>query len=321
MLSETIKDLNNLNKGHRFRHDFFTNLDLYIRNRVEFCKSKELSEKINTTSFSSLFFSSLLLKFIEGTKSYFDYYVDFRKANFLDLAKDFLFGSYIWGNLHEHHPYQRASAAPIVFDRDKGMGLGVLTTPQVQERIKGFIESIALFHNAVVTSKLNLSYGFYLFEVTQMPKHLGFFPALWVISKKSWPPEVDLVEQRIVQNGDKLEALFETNVLYGAEHEKESVRSIKSVSHKNREIDGKLYFGAYVGVTEIAIFYGSELVRIVTDDKILSYFSNQENQFEIVMNNAVLESQMHHAFRNILSNYEDNLMFVSRFAYHSGDNI
>jgi len=316
-LKVRAQDIKNIFKNND-SHEAYENLNLYISNlRGGANKKNKLYNKLRyfSVSYSSLYYYDYLEKFINESRRDFSYYVDFKTTGINDLRKDFHVGRYIWGDFNEKTPYQRASEYPIYMNSEKGLGLGVLTAGQVTKLNHNIKEHIALFHYGIVMSNLKLNKGFFFFEVTQLPSVPGFFPAIWIVSNKSWPPEVDLMEQKILPCGGKFLRVMEHNVYYEKEKLSDNAKSLGSVSAINRPINNKLYFGCYIGEYEIAIYYGNDLVRIVQSEKIMSYFNNMKGEIEIILNNAILENQMHLAYANINKNIDNTKMYVSRFAY------
>lgn len=140
-------------------------------------------------------------------------------------------------------------------------------------------------------------FSFGIYSITaKLPKGKNLWPAFWMWSWDSWPPEIDVFEAYTNSKGSYFKPRFksplgfwnvQTNVHY-------------TEDDKNKMVGGKTkFFGfkdpsdhfiKYTLVWErdyIKFFYDDILVREITDKKILSQLSN--TTMNVVINNGVTE--------------------------------
>tara|TARA_B100000963_G_C22453072_1_gene592055 strand:+ start:140 stop:868 length:729 start_codon:yes stop_codon:yes gene_type:complete len=139
-----------------------------------------------------------------------------------------------------------------------------------------------------------LSYGHYEIEA-KLPSGPNLWPAFWAWAFESWPPEIDIIEGYSNNKGsyfnwniDAIKGNFwkvQTNIHLGKTPENYSIGA------KNHWLGWKSpdkIFNRYSMLwkkEEISIFFNDNLVRKITDKKIMDEIS--KNKMNVIINNMV----------------------------------
>lgn len=150
----------------------------------------------------------------------------------------------------------------------------------------------------LICSKKEFGYGFYVFKA-KIPFSSGIWPAIWLTSTQSWPPEIDIMEAYI--GCDYHDISIESNLHYKGENGVHKV--LGAVSHTPFVPYDILSYSLYFDENKIEIFYQGFLVRRVKAKHILERFIG--HKYHVVVNNALRQSsvqQCHPAvFRDVLN--------------------
>jgi len=193
-----------------------------------------------------------------------------------------------WGVIHPKGPHQYYDK-DSVHVTDEGLILDQKYKPKEIEHWDGtkYHPDYAV---GLVSSKQSFGYGWYEFEA-QLPTGRGLWPAIWMASFDSWPPEIDLLEGYTTNS--KRYNIFpfffkrrvKTNVYY-RESPDFPVKNVKGKSHWMWK-DPSNYFLNYACHWEkdfIRFYYDGNLVRTIDDPRILNTFNSK---MYIILNNAV----------------------------------
>lgn len=160
----------------------------------------------------------------------------------------------------------------------------------------------------LVSSEDPFTYGTFEADV-MLPKGTGLFPAFWLYSATTWPPEIDIFEAWSRKSGmytSKCLPYYSlaSNVHYG---EEPNHPHIKSKSHLVFKKFDECFINFRLEWTpdRIEIFYNGRSVRKVTDPSILKWF-NKEPEMWIIFNNGIEEESLY---------TNDSVMQVKNFKY------
>jgi len=147
----------------------------------------------------------------------------------------------------------------------------------------------------LVSCTEKFSFGTYSIKA-KLPKGKNLWPAFWMWSWDSWPPEIDVFEAYTNSKGSYLKPNLknpcgfwnvQTNVHYTKENKN---KMIGSKTHYFGFKDPSEHFITYTLIWErdsISFFYDNRLVRKIKDKKILSQLSN--TTMNVVINNGITE--------------------------------
>lgn len=263
--------------------DIITNGYLSIKNRLLILLSiKPKQFKTNLTLNQSIDFSKL--------KSIDD---DYRKGQ-------------PWGDFHPDKLLEWYDHNGINLT-ERGLEFSV-TTNKKDVVVKDKAATIP-FGVGLVVSKRSYIYGVFEWNVT-LPSGVGLWPAVWLGGKKTWPPEIDVIEAYSDNNGDWGKRL-NTNVHLGDKNE-------------NHYQVGGMRHGSYIKTTElkltlewtekfIKIYYNDYLVRKITNKYDLSWFKDVE---QVIILNTALNPE----WVNADTNYNDlskSPFIVKDFKYYT----
>lgn len=131
-----------------------------------------------------------------------------------------------------------------------------------------------------IDSSISFEQKFGYFEIkSRITSEPGSWPAFWLASKYSWPPEIDIYE--IYTGKKKGEKIFESNFhwIKGKDN--------KSKMKKHRVLNVSEGFNTYAvewNEKGFKIFYNNLLVRVYTNPKVINFF---EFPMHIIINNGV----------------------------------
>lgn len=189
-----------------------------------------------------------------------------------------------WGVIHPELSYQYYGEESVKID-ERGLILEQKYYPRTN--ITDWYNP-NIFYNpkwsvGLITSKNSYGYGVFDFNVT-LPKGAGLWPAIWFVSDKTYPPEIDLFEGYSDING-LYQKRLNTNCHFNFKPtQKESIARnnfIKNVDTKNEKIRFTLIWEENF----IKMYYNGFLVRYITDKKTIKWFKN--HKMIIILNNAI----------------------------------
>ena len=154
----------------------------------------------------------------------------------------------------------------------------------------------------MVVSKEHYSYGLFEWNVL-LPVGMQLWPAVWLSSADSWPPEIDVLEA-YSDNKGLYKNKLNSNVYIG---QTPNHSSIGAMSHgilidTEKSINLKLDWQA----DYIKIYYNNFLVRKITDKSVLRWFEGKK--MKVIMNNAVREENV--------SEYSRSPFIIQDFTYY-----
>lgn len=162
----------------------------------------------------------------------------------------------------------------------------------------------------LVSSENPFTYGVYEADV-MLPKGTGLFPAFWLYSATTWPPEIDIFEAWSRKSGRYTSKWIPyysiaSNVHYGVEP---NHPHIKSKSHLVLKKFDECFINFRLEWTpdRIEIFYNGRSVRRVVDPNILKWF-NKDPYMWVIFNNGIEEESLY---------TNDSVMLVKNFKYTS----
>ena len=181
-----------------------------------------------------------------------------------------------WGNFHPDSLYDYYGENSVSVD-DK-LILQQKYSPKEFE-LNG--EKITIPYSiGLITSLDAYGYGFYEFDI-QLPKGIGLWPAVWLTSFDSWPPEIDI-----------LEAYSDENCNYGKRLQSNlhfdytpNNKNIGGMDHIIKNPLDKLTVSCWWTKDFIKIYYNGYLFRKTTSEDILKWF--RDKKMIIILNNGM----------------------------------
>ena len=160
----------------------------------------------------------------------------------------------------------------------------------------------------LVSSEDPFTYGTYEADV-MLPKGTGLFPAFWLYSDTTWPPEIDIFEAWSRKSGlytSKGLPYFSlaSNVHYGEEPNHPHIKSKSHLVFKKFD-ECFINFRLEWSPARIEIFYNGRSVRKITDQNILEWF-NKDPEMWVIFNNGIEEESLY---------TNDSVMQVKNFKY------
>jgi len=185
-----------------------------------------------------------------------------------------------WGDMHPDKPWARYSSDCVKINKKDELELSV----------GNFVDGA--FNMGLVSTTANnckFSYGTYSF-IAKLPRGKNLWPALWMWSWDSWPPELDVMEAWTNKcGGYKLTS--------GLSHITNCVHWNESNFHKPNFLKfGKLFpfhlpqytFNVYSMLWKpdlIAFFFNGKMISTFTDKEALEWINNHnKNGMNIIMN-------------------------------------
>ena len=206
-----------------------------------------------------------------------------------------------WGDYHPECPFWWYDPGCV----DVTDGVLRLQTKRHERKINDKITN--RIASGLISSEFPFTYGEFEADV-MLPMGIGLFPAFWLYSAKTWPPEIDIFEGWSRENGLYTSNYIPyyslaSNVHYG--HAPNN-KSIKSKSHMTWKRFDRKYINFKLVWTpeEISIYYDNKLVRQVTDNDILKWFKDVE--MWVIINNGIDKEEYY---------VNDSVMLVKNFKY------
>lgn len=205
-----------------------------------------------------------------------------------------------WGRVHPEN-YIRGWNDPgaIQINRDGHLVLQTRKNPREFE-ING---KKVISHTGIglVSNTTKFVHGYFEIEA-KLPTGKNLWPAFWMWSFDSWPPEIDVFEAYTNKKKGYFKLIpakwwrflgfwnVQTNVHYG--HKGDGTQSsIKGETHWMGFKNPRKHFikyGCLWAPDKIEIFYNGRSVRTIKDKKVLKYFEN--TTMNVIINNHVDES-------------------------------
>lgn len=198
----------------------------------------------------------------------------------------------VWGLAHPGKKYSWYDPSKVYVDSDNVLHLMTGWNPTyINEEIGVSNIGVGMLSNI---DKNTFGYGIYEIEA-KMPKGKNLWPAFWMASFNSWPPEIDIFEGYSQYNNFYNTNIFEyllgrfwkieSNIYYGDKLNLGGVRSFFTFKKPTKHfIKYKLIWTE----DKIEFYYNNKLNRRITDEKYLKYFKDQD--MNIIINNAVIQN-------------------------------
>lgn len=201
-----------------------------------------------------------------------------------------------WGRLHPDKPWTWYSPKCVSITDNGELALNIIPDANVFE--KGGNYYFPKFGMGLVSSTKNnpiFKFGEYTW-VAKMPKGKHLWPALWMWSFDSWPPEIDIAEGwtndcggyfKFVKNGKLLQWNIQSNCWYWREDDKSNNPQPIPILKGNWKDPSKKYikyqFRWYPARLEF--LYDGKLVRVIDDVEFLKYLDQHTQEgMNIIMN-------------------------------------
>lgn len=227
-----------------------------------------------------------------------------------------------WGQMHPNNTSQWNDPEAIEL-RDGCLVLKTHYNPKVFNILKDDkpLESVmSPIGMGLISCTEKFGYGRFESEI-KLPKGPNLWPAFWVWSFESWPPEIDMFEAY----PNKRESYFNWDIraLIGQFWKVETNIHL-GVSPDNYALGAKKHFFSFRNPSKrfinyalewrpdsIKIFYGKRCVREITDDKVLSQFRGKT--MNVIINNGI-----HADYLKLDEKYMyQTEMYVKNFKYTS----
>jgi hypothetical protein len=161
------------------------------------------------------------------------------------------------------------------------------------------IEEISPISVGLVSCTEKFSYGTFEFEA-KLPTGKNLWPAIWMYSWESWPPEIDILEGYSDQNDNfsykkmwfwtkkQTKYNIHSNIHYREKNQNKSIHDIQPSHGTELAFEPTKKFVKYVCIWKpdlIQIYYDNILVRQVGDKTILSKIEG--HKMNVIINNGV----------------------------------
>lgn len=196
-----------------------------------------------------------------------------------------------WGQVHPDKSHWWYDESCVEIDKDNYLHLTTKYNPKYFPEID---------KNATIGVGLvscTTKFGFGIYSITaKLPKGENLWPAFWMWSWDSWPPEIDVFEAYSDSKGSYLKPRLskplgfwnvQTNVHY---KEGDSNKMTGGKTHYFGFKDPSKHFIEYTLIWQkdaIKLYYDNRLVRTITDKNILDQFN--KTKMNVILNNGVTE--------------------------------
>lgn len=197
---------------------------------------------------------------------------------------------YGFGHQADRTFWQDPSA--VMVDSSTGF-LHLLTHKNPRQFITGFPKMGAGW---AVTER---EFEFGTFEICcKLPRGKRLWPAFWGLCKEIWPPEIDIFEGYSNKKGNyKVFHFFnpfvkyavETNAWYGDYDHRKNCGAKQTSAIRDDPSSRFEYYKLVWNPSEMKVFFGTKMVRKITEKKLLADF--KKNKMVIAINNATKETE------------------------------
>lgn len=222
-----------------------------------------------------------------------------------------------WGDLHPEKPYCWYDPHAVSIDTDGYLHLKTRYNPKWFND-KGIWSNTGV---GLVSSTTQFKWGTFEIEA-KLPRGLNLWPAFWMWSWDSWPPEIDVFEGYTNNRSNYLDLSHLINF-----RKIESNIHYVGVDNQNKVLGARRHWMGFKDVTKtfikykmvwlpdsISIYYDNKLVRKVEDANILKQLN--ATTLNVVINNHVtdkIDSTYHWA--NFKSIAQESDFVIKRFTY------
>jgi len=192
--------------------------------------------------------------------------------------------------IHPDRPDRYCSDKAVVINDNDELELHIIHDPQTIEFWDGR-KFDSTYGIGLVTCKEKFRYGKYSIKA-KLPKGSNLWPAFWMYSWDSWPPEVDIFEGYSNKCGsykrfdfnDLFHWKIESNYhLLPEDGSKRAMTCRRGVipNPTKHFIEYTIIWSPYV----IMIEYNDELVRVISNSKLINYIEN--HPMRLILNNSI----------------------------------
>lgn len=201
----------------------------------------------------------------------------------------------VWGDYHDNDLQQWYDPNAV---QSLSNGLNLSITENIKEVINYSVNGQLLYNQkpvviehgvGLVTSKQAFGYGIFEWNII-LPKGSNLWPAIWLSSELTWPPEIDILEGYSDKNG-KYGRNVNTNIHCGTNNK--THYSVGANRHGLFiDVNKQLNLVCHWTKDYIKIYYNGYLARIVYNKTNITWFNNI-NMY-VIMNNAIRQKITNH---------------------------
>lgn len=217
------------------------------------------------------------------TLSHSEYFTD---MSFYDLDALYIRRQY-WGDYHPADLHQWYDPAAVTLND----GLNLCITENTKDVTSYKVNNILMdnlqlikINNGVglVTSVKSYTYGIFEWNII-LPKGVGLWPAVWMSSRDSWPPEIDVIEGYSDKNG-KYGKNINTNIHCGSSDTTHyGIGANRHGLFVNTDLTLNLICDW--NADRIKIYYNGFLCRVLTNGDDTKWFKNEN--MRIILNHGL----------------------------------
>lgn len=194
-----------------------------------------------------------------------------------------------WGQVHPEKSHWWYDESCVFIDRNSNLNLMTKRNPKYFPEIN----KTSIIGAGLVSCTGKFNFGTFKI-IAKLPEGSNLWPAFWMWSWDSWPPEIDVLEAYSDSKGSYLKPRIsnplgfwnvQTNVHYIRNNEN---KMVKGKTHYFGFKDPSKHFIEY-GVSwkkdKVEFYYDNRLVRVINDKQILKQLS--ETTMNVIINNGV----------------------------------
>jgi beta-glucanase (GH16 family) len=219
-----------------------------------------------------------------------------------------------WGNIHPDKPFNWYDPSAVEI---RNGSLVLKTQHNPKEFIINGKPITSQFGVGLVSNTTPFSYGYFEIEA-KLPKGKNLWPAFWMWSFDTWPPEIDIFEGYSNKNTQSYFKIYLDSIC-GIWNLQTNVHYVSNMI--NHMVGGKTHWFGWQNPQEyfikygcnwekdkLTFYYNSKKVRSITDSNIMSALSN--TTMNVVLNNSIRSNMKSSKF-----NYSE--FIISYFKYFS----
>jgi beta-glucanase (GH16 family) len=215
-----------------------------------------------------------------------------------------------WGNIHPDKSYNwyDPSAVEVI-----GEDLILKTHYNPKEFIVNNEKIISNYGVGLVSNTTEFGYGYFEIEA-KLPAGRNLWPAFWMWSFDSWPPEIDILEAYSSIKKPSYFKLYldsllgfwnvQTNYHYRTENENKSVGGKTHWFGFKNPQKNFIKYGCLWEEDQIVFCYNGRVVRTIKDKKILN--SLKGTKMNVILNNHIRED---------IGNFGSSEFIIKSFKY------
>jgi len=206
-----------------------------------------------------------------------------------------------WGIMHTDKPYNWYDEKSVKVNKDGFLELSINFNPKkIIIDDKEYNPELGI--GLVSSTYKDFTYGYYEIEA-KLPNSPFSWPAFWMWSWESWPPEIDIFEGYTnykgsyfkISNSWKIWKIWniQTNIHYKINELKhKSIGSAKGFIDLFKKSPSKRFikYGMLWKPDEITFYYDGRVVRKITDSKILDKIKG--HKMNLILNNGVTKDDI-----------------------------